>query len=585
MKNKIIRILTVLLFSIIIVSCSSSKKEEANNYFNQINQHVSKVIYQPEKIKELKEREQKKYESTGDRIYKISSRYIELFYNFNNSGNKNDENAINQIPIVYELLILNNNDYDYITIACNFNLAHQFEHKSPKLAMQFLNEAIKLDEKLGKKYYLPHLYHMKGRLLFNNKKYSQALTYFNKSLQNLDKTRHNLIFISSMHNNFAWCHEKMGHLNLALKEAGEAAKILENEKNLKPDEIAFLTGIKGSMGFYYFKKKNFPEAEKLLIQEFEVHKKSRKNDHESIANLTKLFDLYNETNQNDKMKEVVEYGKSIEPEITIISDKILINEMVQSYYLKMNDTPMVKKLCKKLIVLHDRNDEKSNQRLTYISDTLNNFTIRNIDQKHQYTIEAQKFKNKLMLIAVCIVGIIFGVTIYIIRNINKKEKELVDKEKIILMKNKKILEQDLKRQEEKITNLHLNLNLKIETEKTFLDNIRKMKKFKNIDAEQTVTDLFLKINNLIQIDRKNYDLVNESSLENKLFIQRLSEKFPSLTNNELKFCVYYKLEFSSKEISLLENITEGSARVYKTKIKTKMNIGKESILNIFLKSI
>ncbi|WP_223606298.1 tetratricopeptide repeat protein [Chryseobacterium sp. OSA05B] len=586
MKNKIIKVLIVLVFSVIIVSCSSSEKDEANNYFYNINEEVSNVANNPEKIKALHDRELEKYKDTGDRKYQIGSRYIELFYSYKGSSeNPNDEIAIKQIPIVYELLMLNNNEYDYITIACNFNLAHQFEHKSPKLAMQFLNDAIKLDERSGKKYYLPHLYHVKGRLLFNNKNYSQALIYFRKSLQILDKTRHNLIFIASMHNNFALCHEKMGYIDLALKEATEAAKILENVKDLQPEEIAFLTSIKGSMGFYYFKKKNFPEAERLLLQEFEVHRKSKKNNHETVANLTKLFDLYNETNQNDRMKEIVELGMSVESEIPNVSDKILINEMVQSYYLKMNDTGMVKTLCRKLINLHSKHEEESNQKLTYISDVLNNFTIKSINQKHRYTIEEQKFKNRLTLTAICIVLIIFGVTIYIIRNINKRDKELASKENIILMKNKKILEQDLKRQEEKITTLHLNLNLKIETEKTFLENIKKMKKLKNVDAEQVITDLFLKINNLIQIDKKNYDLINESSQENKQFIQMLSERFPSLTNNELKFCVYYKLDFSSKEISLLENITEGSARVYKTKIKTKMNIGKESILNNYLKSI
>ncbi|SFN14388.1 Tetratricopeptide repeat-containing protein [Chryseobacterium oleae] len=585
MKNKIIKVLIALVFSVIIVSCGSSEKEEANTYFHNINEEVSKLVNQPEKIKALQTKEQKKYESTGDRKYQISSRYIELFFNYDNAETKNDENAIKQIPVVYELLILNNNEYDYITIACDFNLAHQFEHQSPKLAMQFLNDAIKIDEKSGKKYYLPHLYHLKGRFLFNSKNYSQALIYFKKSLLSLDKIRHNLIFISSMHNNFALTYEKMGNIDLAIQEAKEAVRILETERNLKPEETAFLVSVKGNMGFYYYKKKDFYEAEKLLLQEFEFYKKDKKSNHQSITNLTELFDLYNETDQNNKMKEIADYSESIESETASISDKILINEMIQSYYLKMNDTEMVKTLCRKLITLHNKHEEESNKKLTYISDVLNNFTIKSINQKHQYTIETQKFKNKLMLTAICLVFIIFGVTIYIIRNINKREKELASKEKIILMKNKTILEQDLKRQEEKITNLHLNLNLKIETEKTFLENIKKMKKLKNVDAEQVITDLFLKINNLIQIDKKNHDLINESSLENKQFIQNLSERFPSLTNNELKFCVYYKLDFSSKEISLLENITEGSARVYKTKIKTKMNIGKESILNTYLKSI
>ncbi|MBL1219669.1 tetratricopeptide repeat protein [Chryseobacterium sp. L7] len=584
MKNEIIKILTVLTFLMVIVSCRS-KKDEANNYFNRINEEVSRLIYQHEKIKELKEREQRKYEKTGERKYHISSKYIELFYDYNDTEDKDDEFGLSQIPIVYELLMLNNNDYDYITIACNFNLAHQFEHKSPKLSMQFLDEAIKLDEESGKKYYLPHLYHLKGRSLFNDKKYLEALSYFNRSLQNLDKTRHNLIYISSMHNNFALCYEKMGRLDHALKEIRQAAHILENIKDLNLNETFFLANIKGSMGFYYFKLKNYTESEKLLLQELKFYRDSRNFNQELVNSLTKLYRLYNETGQSEKLKEIVDYSISVEPQIRTISDKITINEMIQSYYLKINDAQSVKSLCKNLVVLHEKKDENSVEKMTYISDTLNNFIIKSIDQKHQHRLDDQKLKNRLMFMMVCIVIIIFSIIIYVIRNTGKKEKELAEKERIILMKNKKILENDMKRQEEKITNLHLNLNLKIETEKTFLENIRKMKKLKNIDAEQTITDLFLKINNLIQIDKKNYDLISESSQENKQFIQKLSENFPSLTNNELKFCVYYKLELSSKEISLLENITEGSARVYKTKIKTKMNIGKESDLNTFLKNI
>lgn len=568
----------------VIVSCHS-KKDEANNYFNRINEDVSRFIQQPEKIKELKEREQKKYEKTGERKYQISSKYVELFYDFDDSEDRNDETGLSQISVVYELLILNNNEYDYITIACNFNLAHQFEHKSPKLSMQFLDEAIKLDEKSGKKYYLPHLYHFKGRLLYSDKKYLEALSFFNKSLQNLNKSRHNLIYISSMHNNFALCYEKMDRMELALKEIKEAVHIMENIKNPDSNETFFLANIKGSMGFYYFKLKNYAESEKLLLQELKFYRDSKNFNQELVSNLAKIFRLYSETNQNEKLKEIVDYSIAVESKIRAISDKITINEVIQSYYLRINDTQSVKSLCKKLVVLHEKKDENFNEKMTYISDTLNNFIIKNIDQKHKHKIDDQKLKNRLMFMMVCIVIVVFSIIIYIICNANKKEKELAEKERIILMKNKKILENDMKRQEEKITNLHLNLNLKIETEKTFLENIRKMKKLKNIDAEQTITDLFLKINNLIQIDKKNYDLINESSLENKQFIQRLSENFPSLTNNELKFCVYYKLELSSKEISLLENITEGSARVYKTKIKTKMGIGKESDLNTFLKNV
>lgn len=68
-------------------------------------------------------------------------------------------------------------------------------------------------------------------------------------------------------------------------------------------------------------------------------------------------------------------------------------------------------------------------------------------------------------------------------------------------------------------------------------------------------------------------------------MEKLSQQFPSLTEQELKLCAYFKLNLSSKEVSLLEGITSGSVRVYKTKIKSKMGLGKEQKLDDFLNII
>lgn len=167
----------------------------------------------------------------------------------------------------------------------------------------------------------------------------------------------------------------------------------------------------------------------------------------------------------------------------------------------------------------------------------------------------------------------------------KKKDELLEKEKIILERSKEILEKDLQLQKEKVKNLHLNLNLRTETKKAFLENLKKIKKTKNIEPEEVIKDLQFKINNLIQLDKKNNELINESSLENKLFMDKLSENFPILTHQELKLCVYFKLNLSGKEISLLERFTVGSIRVYKAKIKSKIGLSKEENLNDFLNTI
>lgn len=173
---------------------------------------------------------------------------------------------------------------------------------------------------------------------------------------------------------------------------------------------------------------------------------------------------------------------------------------------------------------------------------------------------------------------LLGRAIFNIRKRSKKEKKFLED-------NKKILEDDIQYHKGKIENLHLNLSLKTKTERAFLENLRKLKKRKNIDVEETVKDLYFKTNNLLEIDKKNSDLVGESSTEEKLFIKKLSALFPDLSDNELKLCVYYRLNLSSKEISLLKNITPGSVRVYKTKIKTKIGLSKEEELTGYLNSI
>lgn len=117
-----------------------------------------------------------------------------------------------------------------------------------------------------------------------------------------------------------------------------------------------------------------------------------------------------------------------------------------------------------------------------------------------------------------------------------------------------------------------------------MENLRKIKKAKDIDTEQMLRDLMFKLNNLMQIDKRNNDLINESSTENRLFLEKLAAKYPDLTKKELGLCTYFRMKLSSKEISSLEDTTTGTVRVYKTKIKNKLGLGREEDLTAFLNS-
>lgn len=559
------------MLSILLLSCES--KKEDNEYLHSIDKELSPLKGNNKQVEKLYKRELQKYHNTGKEIFLISSKYVELALYGDPSL------RLKQIPMVYDLLKLNKDRYDYLTIALNYNLASHFEKSSPEWSMKCIDEAINTDEKTEKKYFLPHLYHFKGRILYNEEKYDDALIFFGKALR-IYNLRNEILFVASMHNNFGMCYDKMNNIDRAIKETYTAIRILETKDARKKQQQIFLNYMKGILAQYLLKKKNYKTAEQLLrtVRTFSFE---NENYRMALSSSQDLIGIYNTINEKNKTGKIVDSLFIIEPYLHHPSDKILLNELAQEYYAEINDYKNFGKISKKLVSLNKERNELIKKELKINFEIADNYIIKIANKQNK----DQQRKNQLILISVVLLLFIFVIIIInLIQQKNKKEK-ILTQSKIISENQQKILEQNIELQQQKIRNLHLNLNLKTETEKAFLDNLKKIKRSKNIDTEEVLKDLQFKINNLILIDKKNNNIINESSLENKLFMEKLSAKFPILTNQELKLCVYFKLRLSAKEISLLENLTVGSIRVYKAKIKSKMELGKDIDLDLYLNDI
>lgn len=572
---KLIALSVLLLF--LLSSCTTSV-EKGDDYLYKFNDEVSAITNQPEKIKALGKRELEKYKKTGDRLYLISSKYCGLFIRHGEFPN------IDEITLDYELLNLNNNQYNYITITSNFNLAYQFVNISPDQSMQFLNKAIEMDEKTGKMYILPHMYHLKGNLYYNKEDNSKALAYYNKALESYIKRgrKDDVLYIASMYNNMGIVYKKTKNIDTAIEKAQKGVNILKEKKNLTQDEKKHIQRFSSLLATYYIEKKEFLYAEKLLTTALEYFKKNEAYYDDAIVAAKRLIDIYSITGEKEKHISVIHFLTSIEPRIKSIPSKISVNEILRNYYSDINDLQHLKLVSGNLLALERQHDIISEEKLQKVSDTLYKYVLQKIHEEYNHKIADNKKRNwALLALALFIVLFLVWLITYI-RKKNKVEKELLEQQKYILEENKRLLENDVQLHKEKNKKLNLNLNLKLETEKALLENLKKIRKTKHTDVEKNLKELQFKINNLIQIDKKNYDFINESSMENKLFMDKLSQQFPCLTEQELKLCVYFKLNLSSKEISLLEGITSGSVRVYKTKIKSKMKLERQEGLNDFL---
>lgn len=564
----------VYILFLFLISCLSAKQTD-NDYFEQLTQELTRVNAQAITIKAIQKRELIKFEEYGDEKYQLGSIYTSLFLY--------QEDPLKQLPIVYNLLQKNDDRIEFLSITCYHYLALQFEKNSPSLSYNFLNKAIKIAEHI-KSVFLPHLYHSKGRLYYNEKNYDSAEKYFLKANYFFKQKKDNF-YQASMYNNLAMVFEKRNNLSQAIIFTEIGIDKLLNISAPNPNESTFLIKMKCSLGFYYYKSGEFIKAEKILKRAANYYSSRQQYFSEFLRTNKVLLEVYYASGENRKVDKIISNLQLLPVENKKLSDQILLYEMIFDRRLKDVGNSDIKELSKKLKKLKQTYENEILEKNRKISDILNRTTIEIIKSKEQIQLQTEKNHKNWLIIIFCPAGILFSFIILYLRKKNSSEKEKSEREKIIAENKRIILEQDVILHKEKIKNLHQNLNLKIETERAFLDNLKQLRKSGNNDAGEIVKDLMFKVTNLLQIDDRNYDLISESNSDNTKFLNLLSQKFPDLTKKELQLCLYFRMKLSSKEISVLENTSSGTIRVYKTKIKTKMQLGREIELGEYLAGI
>jgi DNA-binding CsgD family transcriptional regulator len=72
---------------------------------------------------------------------------------------------------------------------------------------------------------------------------------------------------------------------------------------------------------------------------------------------------------------------------------------------------------------------------------------------------------------------------------------------------------------------------------------------------------------------------------NPSFLLRLSQRHPELTQNDLKYCCYLKMNMTNDDIRNLLGINQESVRTHKYRLKKKMSLGKEQSLRSYLAAL
>ncbi len=153
------------------------------------------------------------------------------------------------------------------------------------------------------------------------------------------------------------------------------------------------------------------------------------------------------------------------------------------------------------------------------------------------------------------------------------EKErLKSQRKIIELQNEK-LEKDLLLKSKELSNSTYNIlqknrmlqNLKKEMEQMYLEKDL-LKRDKNIKRLIRLIGNEINTNKDWEVFDMHFDAVHED------FIEKLREKYPDLTQNDQRFCVFIKMNNTTKEIATLMNLSVRGVETARYRLRKKMGL-------------
>ena len=152
------------------------------------------------------------------------------------------------------------------------------------------------------------------------------------------------------------------------------------------------------------------------------------------------------------------------------------------------------------------------------------------------------------------------------------------------MRNDKLRE-GMKLKDKELANSTMQMLQKNELLITLRDELKELANY--IDSEthkHDITRLVRGINK--EIDNEKQWRVFETHFENvhEEFLTRIKSKFPDLTPRELKLCAYLRMNISSKEISVLMNISTRGVEISRYRLRKRLGITRETNLTEYILS-
>ena len=440
------------------------------------------------------------------------------------------------------------------------------------LSFDFLWQALELSDRIGDKSTQAKINHDLGVLYNIFNKHKDALTFFSKAIELkediIKREVGNKEILCVEYFSVAHTYYKLSDFNKAFEFLDKSDTILRNTKS--PTSTLYNDV---QRGIIYMAKGEIEKAENLIYSTLPTFEKRKS--HYLVMMYMYLGNLYEI--KKDKNQAIVYYKKSlaaIEKYASHIDMEQAVLERLAHLYYTQNKPQLAFNYLKRCKEITDR---------IYNPQGIINSQIFQIRNKYEENIELKnkqiqqretEFAEKeisAMRFSIFIITILALLSISFIlywfkNRIRRKEykiqKESEKNDEIIKIKNRELT----------------SFTLQIIDKENIIADLCSLLKENEVGQA--------KVNSILAKDNNIWEEFNRRFLEvNTEFYNTLSLSYPKLTATELKHCALIKLNFSSKEMSRLLNISTESIHISRHRIRKKLGLTRDENLASFMSQL
>lgn len=533
-------------------------------------------------------------------IVDINETLTDEYYNYeqiNDTTEKHIASSINYIADINKTIRIANNTSDIKEKANIYKRISLFYYSKDEYdkAFKFFFKSLGYYEDIVDKSNIALCYMYLGNLYGKLGNYNQSLEYFKKSLAVNNEIDNNK-GIASAYTNIGNIYFYWGNYPLAIDFYNNSLSICDKINNKKGEAQAYC---------------NLAVVYKAL-QEYNTTIKYYKK---SIILFSEVKDTIGTAIIYNNLGDVFIYQKeydfaleNINKSIRIAKDKNNKSILQNAYYnlsIINKNTGNYFEAFKYYQLSSEYKDSLFNEKKhTQIIEIQTKYELDKKEKEKLLSIQKNKILQQekeiiahryYFLIGILLLVSIGSISIYIVLvNRIRKKKDLINKNNEISEANKKVMEAKFHNSQLEKNRLEDELIFKNKSLQAFaLFKAQKDDLLNTLldEINNTEDDLIEKknikdfIHNAIRLDRTQKEIDTYINQENQSFLYKLNINFPSLTENDNKLIVLLYLGMSSKDISVLLNITPKSVNMNRYRIRKKLKLNNDEDLMKFLKKI